>query len=282
MRTTTILSDKVQLFSGETFTINFLRGSPSEVSLVAHTGMTATGNNAADLMAMGMKAYIGNYNAEVPTGDDYERYVKDVAQTKLATPAEMIHMTFLIRNVTRAWTHQAVRYRIGTAYIQESLRFLGHGEEYNILLTRENEKHLPDYVWGITEALRSYQTMIANGSPVQDARGVLPHHILTHMYWDMSLRTLMQVYNTRWCCQAQQDEWIPVLRQMKSEVRRYMGDLVADTITAPIDRGQSCGFNASFDRPCVWRQRLTGKAEDDGPNYEKEHTTVKEEEQNGS
>lgn len=253
---------KVQSFAraradGSTYRVNFHRGSPAVVALRYST------ENVGTLLAEGMRAYTGDYTGNPISSEDFERLAKDAGRTKLSTPIEMVYFTFLIQNVSRSWTHQAVRYRIATAFIQQSMRVFGKGNEYNVLATRNDEKHADRYYEAILNSIQQYDAMIEEGCPVQDARGVLPHHILTAMYWSMSLRTLMTVYNTRMCCQAQQDEWLPVLRQMKAEVRRVCGDLVADMITAPIDRGESCGYGASIDAPCVWRDRTGSKLSDD-------------------
>jgi hypothetical protein len=95
--------------------------------------------------------------------------------------------------------------------------------------------------------------MLENGIPSQDARGILPHHILTNMFWCMSLKTLMHIWNTRWCCQAQTTEWIPFLKQVKHQLLLKLEPLTP-FLNAPIDRGEPCGFNASFDRPCTWKE----------------------------
>lgn len=225
----------------------------AEVDLISHTAFPA------ETMATVTRGYTGVYHPAVPSLQDVEGYLADITKTKLGTPAEMVHFVWLIRGVTRAWTHQAVRYRVGTAYVQESMRFLGHKGVYKVLLTDKLAKHpeseeAQHYSRTVCDSVVAYVDLIDNGIPDQDARGVLPTNILTSLFWDMSLSTLMHVYNTRVCCQAQTGEWVPILLKMKDELR-YCCPEVAEMVTAPIDRGEPCGFNASFDRPCTWKVR---------------------------
>ena len=226
---------------------------------VAQVELISFTDSPANTMAIVTRGYTGVYSPDLPDKDERDRLLADITKTKLATPTEMIHFTWLIQGVTRAWTHQAVRYRVGTAYVQESMRFLGHKGVYKVLLTDKLAKHpeseeAQHYSRTVCDSVVAYVDLIDNGVPDQDARGVLPTNILTSLFWDMSLSTLMHVYNTRVCCQAQTGEWVPILLQMKDWLRQ-VSPATSEMLTAPIDRGEPCGFNASFDRPCTWKVR---------------------------
>jgi hypothetical protein len=233
------------------YSVTVWNGSPAHVSLVAYTSMPP------DTMGIVARGYTGVYSESFPVQEELDQLLDDINKTKLATPTEMVHFTWLIRNVTRAWTHQAVRYRIGTAYVQESMRFLGYKGEYGILSAYKDndDEYVKDmYYESCDFGIRSYVLSKDSGVPDQTARGSLPTNILTSLFWDMPLSTLRHVINTRWCCQAQLDEWLPVLAQMKKLILDRWPEL-QPMLTAPIDRGENCGFNASFDRPCVWKHR---------------------------
>lgn len=235
--------------SGE-YEVQIVTGAVPYVELVTWT------EDPVHTMAVTARGYTGIYSNEQPSEEDTNKLLKDILNTKLATPTEMVHFVFLVQDVTRAWTHQAVRYRIGTAYVQESMRFLGYKNTYKVLATYNDDRDVlfDQYALQCTRAVETYVMMKDQGIKDQDARGVLPTNILTRMFWDMSLSTLRNIINTRWCCQAQGDEWLPVIEQFKKLLTVRWPEL-HPFLTAPIDRGESCGFNASFDRPCVWKTR---------------------------
>jgi len=143
--------------------------------------------------------------------------------------------------------------------VQESTRFIGARDLYKVFVpkTAHNGTEIDnDYVQGNVDAIRAYANMVEKvGVHSQDARNLLPHSLLTHMFWSLTLRALMGIYEVRWCCQAEPSTWIPVMRQMKALITSSCGNEIAGVLKAPIDRGQSCGFNASFDRPCEWKNR---------------------------
>lgn len=216
---------------------------------------------AARTIALATQGYTGVYLPVVLTDpertnqrEQVAHLLQEVKKTKLSTPLEMVNFVFLIRGVSRAWTHQAVRYRIGTAYVQESMRFYGHRSVFQVLSTQRLDKpELDAYGEACFQAVKTYVELLEVGVEDQDARGVLPTNIMTNLFWSLSLKTLINVYRTRWCCQAQHSEWIPVLRQMRELIAARVDNLIAELfIRAPIHDGEPCGFNASFDRPCTW------------------------------
>lgn len=188
----------------------------------------------------------------------------DLKKTKLQTPMEMLHFVFLIKDVTRAFTHQLVRYRVGTSFAQESMRFYGAKNVYRVLATGDcaTAENLDRYARGVAHSIWCYAQLIEDGSPSEDARGILPTNILTSIFFDCSMRTLQQIYTQRMCCQAQQGEWQVVLPQMKKLIKYEMGEGIADVLSAPYERGEPCGYRASFDRPCIWDSKRKKEMED--------------------
>lgn len=71
------------------------------------------------------KAYQGKFvdNLEEICDADREYYLSDVQKNKLGMPLEGVQLHFRISGVTRGFTHQLVRQRMGAAYSQESMRF---------------------------------------------------------------------------------------------------------------------------------------------------------------
>jgi thymidylate synthase ThyX len=173
--------------------------------------------------------------------------IDELKKTPLAGPLEMVHFTWLIRDVTRAFTHQLVRYRIGTSFMQESLRF-SEKREAKVLATTDD----PLYAESAEAAVYTYWQMLDRGVPTEDARGILPTNILTHIYFDTSLRTLQNIWRQRMCRQAQHGEWEVVLQQMyklmpEHELRQFF-------YLPCQDPEGHCPFQSIWDRPCELRK----------------------------
>lgn len=239
--------------SGMKYAIEYWAGEVAEVTILSYPMY------AQDTLARAVRGYTGNYSQEPISRAESDKMYADLKATKLGTPAEMLNFVFLVNDVPRSWTHQAVRTRIGASVVQESTRFIGALKLYKVLVPRTahvGDVVNKDYFHGIRDSINSYAALVEQpGVSSQDARQLLPHALLTHMFWSLTLRALMGIYEVRWCCQAEPSSWIPVMKQMKTLIRSTCGDVIADFLTAPVDRGQNCGFNASFDRKCEWRPR---------------------------
>lgn len=245
------------------YTIQFVKPAAAKVELCSFTNAPLTS------LWLTTRAYKGIYDTH---GDDLgyspQMAIEDIQKTKLQTPLEMIHMLWLLKDVTRAFTHQLVRYRVGTAFVQESMRFLGMKKVFKVLATHSavdrtdapldvsyaNLSNFELYASGAIAAIRAYVDLLDRDVPSEDARGVLPTNILTNIYFDCSLRTLQGIFPQRLCCQAQQGEWQPILTEMRKQIRERMGDGVESLLRAPYEKGESCGYRASFDRPCIWQR----------------------------
>ena len=208
-------------------------------------------------MATIVKGYEGIYEYSDLSEDEVLDSIAQVGKTQLKDPMAMMHFLFRIQNVTRAFTHQMVRYAVGTRFVQESMRFFGSHDVYRVLATGDVLEHHDWYSEAAYTAIRAYQSLVDVGVPSEDARGILPTNILTNIYCDLSLLTVADIVRQRLCCQAQHPEWLPVIRQMRSLIRRVASPEVSALLKAPVELGIPCGYNAKFDRPCVWKQRLS-------------------------
>ena len=234
------------------YEIQLVKNPAAQVHLITKT------ENSEQVIAKLTQAYTGNYDVDPITDPEIiDRSFDDMRKTKLLTPYEMIHFTWLIKDVTRAFTHQLVRYRVGTAFIQESMRFYGKHQVYKVLVTGDagNSGNIEIYGNTVADLIDCYVELVDKGVASQDARGILPTNVLTHIYFDCSMRTLQNIYTQRMCCQAQPGEWQPILKSMKNLIELECGSLVSDMLSAPYERGEPCGYRASFDRPCVWSPR---------------------------
>lgn len=209
------------------------------------------------------------------TDQERKHYWEQMKLTTLDTPLEFVNLHLLVEGVTRAWTHQAVRQRTA-AYAQESLRFAVVDDMADRCQMPPSIAVLPKgsdlrRVWGsaVADAQLWYHTLIENGIPAEDARGVLPHAVTTRMHYVSDLRNFRREVAKRTCTQAQ-FEW----RHFVVELRRALslgvmtveqfpqGDawqwdyIIKDMVRPPCFAAGHCTFNADFDRPCTIKERV--------------------------
>lgn len=230
------------------FAVKFVVPPVAQVTLVSMT--------EAPLETIGLvtRGYAGRFDTDTEISE-MEDMVHQIQQTKLQTPLRFVSMTFLINNVTRAFTHQMVRYQVGASFVQESMRFVDKRDAMVLVSPdiAENPALLAEYVEGMIEPFNLYARALEQGIAIQDARGMLPHHILTSMYVNLNLATLAHIYDQRHCCQAQHLEWLSVVDGMKELLPEDMQAM----LHKPWETGAvSCGFGASFDRPCKFQRNF--------------------------
>lgn len=228
------------------FKIEYMDSKSSEVDFIDGTLSPMT------TLAKLVNGYKGIYSNNVSL-EEIDALIKDLNSTKLQTPYEMISFVLLLTNVSRAFTHQLVRTR-HAAYIQESMRFLGHKNVYRVLVPRniaKNDQALAVYEKACSEGIYSYEELLGMGVSSEDARGTLPTNILTKVFVGIPLSSLQRIYTQRLCCQAQ-EEWYHVVKQIKKCLIEEYGNCVHNWLSAPVERGEPCGYNSSLDRPCIW------------------------------
>ena len=123
----------------------------------------------------------------------------------IGSALEFVDYTFILHNVTRAFTHQLVRHRVGTAFAQQSLRVAGQSN-FSYFVPDEIEKD--QYMMAIYDATmggiqEGYNLMASRGVNTQDARGVLPTNICTNILFKVNLRAFALLMETRLCRRAQ-------------------------------------------------------------------------------
>lgn len=139
----------------------------------------------------------------------------------IASSWEFIDFIFMIEGVSRAFTHQLVRHRVGVAFAQQSQRTVDMtGFEYitgpSIKKGSVNEAVYDYAMSGISDA---YQSLVLAGIAPQDARGILPTNISTNICFKANLRTLSDMAQTRLCTKSQ-GEFQNVFRAIREEVLR--------------------------------------------------------------
>lgn len=240
-------------------------------------------------IAAACKMYLGEVIRDLDDVTDEERlrFLKQVTKTKLKAPFEFVKFHFMIEGVTRAFTHQLVRQRTA-AYAQESLRFAVKEDmpvalppSINVDLPNDaDETFIEDYshqqqarmVWEDAQFYigKVYNRLIDLGVPAEDARGLLPHNVLTRIHYTTDLRALLDHAGNRLCTQAQ-FEWRIVFSQIAAAIRSAQIKIPGITTTYAVKMREElaslfapvcyatgkCEFMADFDRHCSIRERVT-------------------------
>lgn len=215
-------------------------------------------------------------------------YLEQITKTKLKAPFEFVKFHFLIEGVTRAFTHQLVRQRTAV-YAQESLRFAVKEDMPTSLPpslsgttgqeTPGAEDSTAEYqrnIWNSAMEViqETYAHLVHSGMPAEDARGLLPHNVLTRVHYSTDLRALLDHAGNRLCTQAQ-FEWRIVFAKIAESIRnaKIRGGIDGTSVSAPsVDvfgrdrisdlfapvcyQTGKCEFKANFDRHCSIRDRV--------------------------
>jgi len=135
---------------------------------------------------------------------------------------EFCDYTFLISQVTRAFTHQLVRTRFGVSYAQQAMQVLdvSQGEGWAALAgptILRGSSRWSAYQDTLKVIDATYKFLIADGAKVEDARGLLPTNILTNIVMKINLRTLCDLMRKR-TSPRNQGEFVEVLKLMKERI----------------------------------------------------------------
>src|SRR4030042_3232015 len=161
--------------------------------------------------------------------DDYEN-IKALPQAEkekeldyvfgtIGSSWEFVDYVFMIQGVTRAFTHQLVRHRVGVSFAQQAQRVVDMSEfEYLSTGTiNASEPLYKLYEYGMKQISEIYSELVKKGAAPEDARGILPTNVLTNIMMKINLRALSGLLNIRLCEKAQ-GEFQSVARQMRNEV----------------------------------------------------------------
>jgi thymidylate synthase (FAD) len=187
---------------------NFLQGDGSSEALLEYAGRAC-------------------YQS-APRGDS-GRFLKARIRDGHGSIVEHASVTFDIRGISRACSHQLVRHRIAS-YSQESQRYVDMSAPEFVLPPSVAEDPEAMAVWeefvsGVSEA---YHRLRVLGVRKEDARFVLPNATATRIIVTMNFRTLRHFFSVR-CDKAAQWEIrvlaLEMLRQVYSVAPAVFGDL---------------------------------------------------------
>lgn len=192
---------------------------------------------------------------EVDGSEEIEKVVLDLRNTGLQGALENAFFVFKVEGVTRAFTHQLVRYR-HMSFSQESLRFVAkRGQDFQAFTGPSIAGNRGAWeIWkrGLEDVRECYEELLEMGVDTQDARGILPTNILTNIIVGTNFRALVNMAETRLCYQAQKGEWGEFIRQVKDQIEEevFRGEVLVKFLEPICDRTGRCEFKSLFDREC--------------------------------
>lgn len=240
-------------------------------------------------IAAACRMYEGKATYKMSDISEEERrhYFNQAQATHLKAPLEFVKMHFFIEGVTRSFTHQMVRQRTAV-YSQESMRFAvkeNMADEISIppSIALLPKHHPTRQTWdeAVDKISSTYNYLVANGIPAEDARGLAPHATTTRLNFATDLRNLVEHAGNRLCTQAQ-FEWRIVFMEIVKAINDYATDpsvqsqnqwqfaeLAHSSLFRPVCYAMGkCPFKATFDRSCTIRDRADAGKFDEIRNEE--------------
>ncbi len=149
--------------------------------------------------------------------------------------AEYVNMVWSIEGLPRTFWDQIDRCRTATFW-EQSVRIIDCSKfavDDQYWLTSATNKPLYHQLMKISQD--TYNALLQEGVPSEEARGVLPLHLIVRGTMAINLRALRKMIASRTCFIAQGGYWRPVIEQMADELR---DQLPTET------------FNSMFRLPC--------------------------------
>ncbi|WP_322796964.1 FAD-dependent thymidylate synthase [Tepidiforma sp.] len=156
------------------------------------------------------------------TRETMEEFVRERLKTGHVSPLEQVWFEFAISGVSRAFSHQFVRHRVGISFEQQSQRYVTYkrGEfPYTVPETVRKagmEGEMRELFERVGEL---YEAMVEAGVPAEDARFLLPNATNTNFKITVNFASLLHICDLRLCTRAQW-EFRKVAALMRAEVMR--------------------------------------------------------------
>ncbi|MBW2038359.1 MAG: FAD-dependent thymidylate synthase [Deltaproteobacteria bacterium] len=157
-------------------------------------------------------------------------FIREMMVSGHDSPLEHVKFTFAIEGISRALTHQLVRYRIAS-YSQQSQRYVDM-ERFNYIVPpsiAEDEVLRKEFLRLMDDIQRGYLTLVAGfkekgivgEKAYEDARFVLPQAVETKIVVTMNCRELLHFFAQR-CCQRAQWEIRALANKMLEICRKEL------------------------------------------------------------
>ncbi|HJP41437.1 MAG TPA: FAD-dependent thymidylate synthase [Dehalococcoidia bacterium] len=154
-------------------------------------------------------------------------FIEERLKTGHASPLEQVWFELGISGVSRAFSHQFVRHRVGISFEQQSQRYVTYKKgafPYTVPktvakagLSDEMEEHFK-------KVGELYEKMVEVGIPAEDARFLLPNATNTNFKITVNLQSLLHICDLRLCTRAQW-EFRKVVALMRAEVVKVVPEI---------------------------------------------------------
>ena len=148
-------------------------------------------------------------------------------ETGHASPLEQVWFEIGISGVSRAFSHQFVRHRIGISFEQQSQRYVKFKDaKFPFTMPKSVERAgMADKMEAAFAQLGSlYQELLDAGVPAEDARFLLPNAASTNFKIVVNFQELLHICDLRLCTRAQW-EFRRVASMMRAEVHHRFPEL---------------------------------------------------------
>ncbi len=161
------------------------------------------------------------------TRDQMIEFIEKRLETGHASPLEQCWFEFAIAGVSRAFSHQFVRHRMGISFEQQSQRYVPFkkGEFPYTVPDSVAEAGFAGRMEELFDRLGDlYQEMIDAGVPAEDARFLIPNAANTNFKIVVNFQELLHIADLRLCTRAQW-EFRKVVSLMRAEIHRKFPEL---------------------------------------------------------
>lgn len=161
------------------------------------------------------------------TGEQMRDFIEERLRTGHASPLEQISFEFAISGVSRAFSHQFVRHRVGISFEQQSQRYVTYkqGEFPYTVPETVRRAGMADRMAALFDEVGAlYEEMVAAGVPAEDARFLLPNATNTNFKITVNFQSLLHICDLRLCTRAQW-EFRKVAALMRAEVIKVVPEI---------------------------------------------------------
>jgi thymidylate synthase (FAD) len=154
-------------------------------------------------------------------------FIEKRMETGHTSPLEQVWFEFGISGVSRAFSHQFVRHRMGISFEQQSQRYVtfkGGRFPYTVPESVKKAGFQRRLEAAFTDLAGLYDAMVQAGVPPEDARFVLPNATQTNFKVTVNFLELLHIADLRLCTRAQW-EFRKVVGMMRGEVMRSFPEL---------------------------------------------------------
>jgi len=161
------------------------------------------------------------------TREQMLEFIEKRLETGHASPLEHVWFEFAISGVSRAFSHQFVRHKIGISFEQQSQRYVAFkkGEfPYTVPETVRRAGFADEMEEAFGRLGELYERMVDAGVPAEDARFLIPNAANTNFKVVVNFLELLHICDLRLCTRAQW-EFRQVASQMRAQIHRVFPEL---------------------------------------------------------